>query len=412
MRFAHFADTHLGFQRDAPLQEIERRVFEGAVDRCISEGVDFVLMCGDLFHVNIPDMRVQKLAIKKFRDMHDAGIPVYAVYGSHDFSPTNSSAIDLLEAAGYLNKVTIPSAEDGRIHLDYVQDEKTGVRLAGFPGLKVGRDAEYYENLDRESLESADGFRIFLFHGAVSEMIQDEMGDEGMPLSYMPRNLNYYAGGHLHTFRRHDFPGYENVVYPGTLFAGYYSDMDKSAQGKKRGFVMVDFEDRVEKVDFVEMPGCEYELIEMDADGMASENVDAKLRGMAGSADPIGKVVILNVYGELSAGRTADIDFLAIRKTLLGTGAYHVLINRSRLASKEYKIRGDSVGTREEIERRTFSDNIGQVRTKRANLTGPPGVALSTNLLAALRHQMPSNEKKTDYERRVTTDAVSKMELE
>lgn len=412
MRFAHFADIHLGFQRDAPLQEIERRVFEGAVDRCISENVDFVLMCGDLFHVNIPDMRVQKLAIKKFRDMHDAGIPVYAVYGSHDFSPTNSSAIDLLEAAGYLNKVTVPSAEDGRISLEYVLDEKTGARLAGFHGLKAGRDVEYYENLDRESLESADGFRIFMFHGAVSEMIQDEMGDEGIPLSYMPRGLNYYAGGHLHTFRKRDFSGYENVVYPGTPFAGYYSDMEESAQGKRRGFVMVDFEARVERISFVEVPGCEYELIDVDADGMASDNADARIRGMAGSADPADKVVILNVYGKLSSGRTADIDFLAIRKTLLEAGAYHVMINRNRLASKEYKIRGDSVGTRQEIEHRTFHDNIGQVRVKRTNLTGPAGVALSANMLAALRHPMPDNEKKTDYERRVTTDAISKMGLE
>lgn len=412
MRFAHFADTHLGFQRDAPLQDIERRVFEDAIDRCISEEVDFVLMCGDLFHVNIPDMRVQKLAIKKFRDIHDAGIPVYAVYGSHDFSPTNSSAIDLLEAAGYLNKVTIPSVENGRIRLSYIQDEKTGARLAGFSGLKAGRDTEYYEKLDRESLESADGFRVFLFHGAVGEMIQDELGDENIPLSYMPRGLNYYAGGHLHTFRKRDFPGYENVVYPGTSFAGYHSDMEESAQGKGRGFVLVDFKDEVERVSFIEVPCCEYELIDMDADGMASENAAARIRGMAGSVDPADKVVILKVYGELSSGRTADIDFLSIRKMLLEAGAYHVMINRNRLTSKEYKIRSESIGTSQDIERRTFHDNIGQVRVKRTNLTGPPGVALSTNLLAALRHPMPDNEKKADYERRVTADAISKMELE
>lgn len=411
MRFAHFADIHLGFQRQGPLQEIERQVFEDAVDMCISEKADFVLMCGDLFHVNIPDMRVQKTAMRKFRDMHDAGIPVYAVYGSHDFSPTSSSTIDLLEAAGYLKKVTVPADSGDRIRLDYIKDEKTGASLTGFSGLKAGRDIEYYEKLDREYLEEAGGFRIFLFHGAVSEMVQDEVGGESLPLSYMPRGLDYYAGGHIHTFGNRSFAGYQNVVYPGTPFAGYYSDMEESARGKGRGFVMVDFEDRVEQVRFVEMRGCRYEIIDVDADGLSAERAAAQIRGMADSIDPAGKVVILKTYGELGSGRTADIDFLAFHKRMMQAGAYHVMINRNRLASKEYKIRSESLGTREDIERRTFQDNIGQVRTKRAPLTGRRGAALSTDLLAALRHPKPDNEKKADYERRITSDAISKMEL-
>ena len=412
MKFAHLADVHLGFQKQEPLQEMERRIFEGVVDRCIAEGVDFVLVCGDLFHVNIPDMRVQKIAMKKFRDMHDAGIPVYAVYGSHDFSPTSSSAIDLLEAAGYLNKVTVPSDDGDLIRLNYVQDKNTGARLAGFSGLKAGRDVEYYERLDREYLESADGFRIFLFHGAVGEMLQDEISGESLPLSYMPRGLDYYAGGHLHTFRNRSFSGYENVVYPGTLFAGQTADMEENARGRGRGFVMVDFGDKVERVRFVEAPGCRYEMVDVDADGLASEEAAARIRSMVDSIDPTGRVVILKAYGELGSGRTADIDFSAIRKGLLQGGAYHVMIHRRGLTSKEYKTRGESTGTREEIERRTFQDSIANVRIKRAALTGHRGVDLSTKLLATLRHPRPDNEKKADYERRVTADATSKMGLE
>ena len=412
MRFAHLADVHLGFQRQEPLQAIEQQVFEDVVDKCIDGDVDFVLVCGDLFHVNIPDMRVQKIAMKKFRDLHDADIPVYAVYGSHDFSPTSSSAIDLLEAAGYLRKVTISSWVDGRIRLDYIRDKSTGALLSGLSGLKAGRDTEYYEKLDREFLESADGFRIFLFHGAVGEMIQDEISGENLPLSYMPRGLNYYAGGHLHTFRNRSFPGYENVVYPGTLFAGQTVDMEENARGMGRGFVMVDFGDEVERVRFVEASGCRYELIDVDADGLASEDVAARIRGIADSIDPAGKVVILKVYGELGSGRTADIDFSAIRKGLLQGGAHHVMIHRRGLTSKEYKTRGESMGTREEIEQRTFQDSIVDVRIRRATLTGHRGVDLSTKLLATLRHPRPDNEKRADYERRITADAISRMGLE
>jgi hypothetical protein len=270
---------------------------------------------------------------------------------------------------------------------------------------------EYYEKIDREFLESADGFRIFLFHGAVSEMIQDEISGDSMPLSYMPRGLAYYAAGHLHTFRTRRFPEYENVVYPGTLFAGQTADMEENARGAGRGFVMVDFEDKVERVRFVEVPGCRYEMVDVDADGLGSEEAAARIRGSTDSIDPAGKVVILKVYGELGSGRTADIDFSAIRKGLLQRGARHAMIHRRGLTSKEYKTRGESMGTREEIERRTFQDSIVDVRIKRATLTGHHGVNLSTKLLATLRHPRPDNEKKADYEKRIAADAISRMDL-
>ena len=88
------------------------------------------------------------------------------------------------------------------------------------------------------------------------------------------------------------------------------------------------------------------------------------------------------------------------------------MIHRRGLTSKEYKTRGESMGTREEIERRTFQDSIADVRIRRATLTGHRGVNLSTKLLATLRHPRPDNEKRADYERRITTDAISRMELE
>ena len=119
--FAHLSDVHLGFQKNVPLQQIEERVFEDAIDQCIKRKVDFILIPGDLFHVNIPEMRVQKFAFAKFRQVHEAGIPVYVVYGSHDFSPVSNSVIDLLAAIGYISKVTkVKDSEDGKIVLDFL----------------------------------------------------------------------------------------------------------------------------------------------------------------------------------------------------------------------------------------------------------------------------------------------------
>ena len=235
MKFAHLSDIHLGFQKHESLQEIERQVFERAMDECISRNVDFILIPGDMFHVNIPEMRVQKFAFSKFREVHDADIPIYVVYGSHDFSPVSNSVIDLLDKVGYITKVTkATSNEDGTISLDYTIDEKTGVKIAGLSGLKVGKDREWYEKLDRAPLESESGFKIFLFHGGISDMKTDSNIDgDHMPLSLLPKGFSYYAGGHMHKFNHQSFEGYPNVVYPGALFAGFHADLEENAKGQK-----------------------------------------------------------------------------------------------------------------------------------------------------------------------------------
>ena len=132
MKFAHLSDVHLGFQKHESLQKIEQQVFEKILDECINRKVNFILIPGDLFHVNIPEMRVQKFAFAKFRQVHDAGIPIYVVYGSHDFSPVSNSVIDLLAEIGYIRKVTnATSHEDGKISLKCLIDEKTGTKITG-----------------------------------------------------------------------------------------------------------------------------------------------------------------------------------------------------------------------------------------------------------------------------------------
>ena len=96
----------MGYQKRPSLQRIEEAIFQSVIDECIKRKVDFVLIPGDLFHINIPEMRVQKFAFRQLRKLHENGIPVYVVYGSHDFSPVTNSVIDLLTEAGYLIKVS------------------------------------------------------------------------------------------------------------------------------------------------------------------------------------------------------------------------------------------------------------------------------------------------------------------
>ena len=413
MKFAHLSDVHLGFQKHESLQKIERQVFEKILDQCISLKVDFILIPGDLFHVNIPEMRVQKFAFAKFRQVHDAGIPIYVVYGSHDFSPVSNSVIDLLTEIGYITKVVQPTShDDGQISLKCLVDPKTGVKLTGLTGLKMGKDREWYEKLDRDSLETESGFKIFLFHGGISDMKTDSgMDGDQMPLSLLPKGFSYYAGGHMHKFNHQSFEGYSNVVYPGTPFAGYHADLEDNANGQKRGFVLVEFEDEVKSVDFIEIENTEYEVIEVDANNRKVESVNQELSEKTAEVNAENKVVIIKIQGELMSGKTADVDISIIRDNLNDKNALVVNVSKNQLTSKEYSITEAKGSNKEEIETNIFSENIGQLPFKEKNLTGDLGVALAKKLLAELGQPALENEKKSDYSLRIKQNALGVLGL-
>ena len=414
MKFAHLSDVHLGFQKHESLQKIERQVFEKILDQCISLKVDFILIPGDLFHVNIPEMRVQKFAFAKFRQVHDAGIPIYVVYGSHDFSPVSNSVIDLLTEIGYITKVVQPTShDDGQISLKCLVDPKTGVKLTGLTGLKVGKDREWYEKLDRDSLETESGFKIFLFHGGISDMKTDSgMDGDQMPLSLLPKGFSYYAGGHMHKFNHQSFEGYSNVVYPGTPFAGYHADLEDNANGQKRGFVLVEFEDEVESVDFVEIENTEYEVIEVDANNRKAESVNQELSEKTAEINVENKVVIIKIQGELMSGKTADVDVSIVRDNLNAKEAIVVKINKNQLTSKEYSITEAKGSNKEEIETNVFSENIGQLKFDYPELLEESGIKLATKLLRELGQSKLENEKNNEYVPRIRDNALALLGLD
>ena len=104
-KFAHLADCHIGANRDPVLEKLELAAFSKAMETCVQERVDFVLIAGDLFHANLPDMHVANEAVKKMKEVKDAGIPIYVIYGSHDYSPNATSIIDILDSTGLIKKV-------------------------------------------------------------------------------------------------------------------------------------------------------------------------------------------------------------------------------------------------------------------------------------------------------------------
>jgi|TARA_B110000263_G_scaffold54370_1_gene45766 exonuclease SbcD len=414
LKFAHLADTHLGRQRNKKLVEIEKRVFQNTIEQILDKDVDFVLIAGDFFDVNIPNMEIQKLAFEQFKKIKDRDIPIYVIYGSHDFSPNATSVIDLLNSGGFFTKIpTEVKNENGKIKLKFFVDPKTGVKITGLSGLKASRDTTWYEQLDRNSLESKEGFKIFMFHGGINEMIKENMPEaDFMPLSYLPKNFDYYAGGHMHKFSDESFPNYNHVVYSGTLFSGFHSDLTDNANGQKRGFVLVEFEEKIESVDFIEVPNINYALIDVNAKNKKSGSVDVELRSKIKELEIKNKIVIINVKGELSEGKTTDIDFSEIKDELVKKEALSVLINRKQFSSREYNITSAKGANKEEIETNVFHENIGQMAIHEKKLLGKDGVSIAKSLLKKIGQPKLDNEKEKEYENRIDLEVFELLGID
>lgn len=416
MKFAHMSDIHLGFQKDPALQAVERAVFEEAVSECVSRKVDFVIMAGDIFHVNVPGMDVQKHAFAQFKRLHDARIPVYAVYGSHDHSPLANSVIDLLTEIGYITKMGHERDGD-KIALQYVKDPGTGAVLAGLSGLKASRDLENYRMLAGSERKDPEGEpKIFIFHGAIKDMGDGERGEQ-MAASWMPRGFDYYAGGHLHVHHmERDLGGLPLVVYPGTPFAGNWRDMDKNSRADqdgvprtKRGMVVAEYDVRM-SAEFVPLGSARYKRIRVNADNMNSESAARDLRKKVAAAGAEGLIVVVSAEGQLSSGKTSDVDLGGAKKSLSEAGAAAVLV-RNTLTSKEYKVVAEGRST-DEYEQRTFEANIEHTSVRRPELVGERGVKTAVGLLERVRVPKEENEGRGVYESRILGDALDALGLD
>ena len=413
-KFAHLSDIHIGAFRQPELRELLLTAFDMAIDKCIDEKVDFVVIAGDAFDSNIPDLSSVKRAVAKMHEAKEQGIAFYVVYGSHDSSPNYSSIVDVLDSAGLLTKIEkVTKREDGKLDLAFTVDP-SGAKLCGISGKKLGLDRLDYELLDKEKLEKEDGFKIFVFHGALEEYKPHELSMmEAMSVSQLPEGFAYYAGGHIHQRSVNSLKGRRNIAYPGPLFGTDFKDLESIAKGNDAGFYIVDFDSEVRRVRFIEVTPCRITELEFSAQGKSAFQAYGSLQDMVKRAKVEGQVVLLKVQGELSQGRTSDIDFGAIRKQVLAQRPISLLLSSSQLTSREQTtVEGTKPISPSLTEKETFEQRISAVKSPEPRLRGERGVQLSLSLLKALKDERRENELKPDYQSRIEKAGVDILELE
>jgi exonuclease SbcD len=423
-RFAHLGDCHIGAWRDRRLREINLETFLKALDVCAKEQVDFVIISGDIFDTTLPDLSIAKRAVEKIKENKDAGIQFYVTYGSHDFSPNSVSLIDILTSTGLLRKVVNAEVIDEKLNLSFVVDQKTGAKICGLSGRKLGLEKKYYKMLVLENLESERGFKIFVFHNALIELRPTSAAyPDGVPISNFPRGFNYYAGGHVHERLEHRIDGYGLVAFPGCLFGATFSDLEETAKGQKRGFFIIDFEEEINNSKFVEIKTNEVIYNEVDATKKTARQIEEKLNRIAKETEVEDKIVLLKAKGILSSGKPSDINFSEIRRTLLKRKAVFATTNRYGLSSEEtfnIKISGESI---QDIEEKLLTDAINTFKIDptlkselksrlEKKLSSAAGLTLAKNLLNSLKLDKQEGENQKTFESRILKNALHLLSLE
>jgi DNA repair protein SbcD/Mre11 len=416
-KFAHITDCHLGSWRNPKLRDLNLQAFEKSILISIKEQVDFIIITGDFFDVNIPQLGPVKRAVEILKNARDSGIDVYMIYGSHDFNKANISMIDILHSAELFIKPTEFQTDSNSVVLKFFVDKKTGAKITGISGRKVGLDKEIYEKLDKKNLEMEEGFKIFLLHAGIQEILPiDKTFRDSLPLSLLPKGFDYYGGGHIHK-RLEKKIDKSLIVYPGPLFGSTFQDLEDTAKGEKRGFYIVTFEKKILDCRFIEISVAEILYKEIVTSKWSTEKLENEITKNISELQVKNKIVLLKVKGKL-IGKRSNIDFGKFSLDIANKGALLSFINTNNLSTDETKIVTVQSENKNDIEREIFHENIKNFQSEStlpdtlkkqidSKLVGNAGEIISLSLLEILKNEKLENENTSTYDDRIISTARS-----
>lgn len=397
MKFAHIADVHIGGWRDPKLKNANLDAFKIAIDKCVMENVEFILISGDLFNTALPPLDQLKEVTLLFKRLKDMDVPVYIIAGSHDFSASGKTMLDILENAGLFVNVARGSVVDDKLCLNFTED-RSGAKITGIIGKKGMLDKSYYEALDRESLD-VGGFKIFMFHTAITEMKSKELEKmESQPVSLLPEGFDYYAGGHVHVIDHQNFDGRKMVVFPGPIFPNSFSELEKLGCG---GFYI--YNDG--QLMYNEITLYPYVKLVVESKGSPEQFYDAFLKVVEG-VDFNGALVTLRIRGDVD-GKVSDVDFKRMFSYLEEKGAYFVMRNTSGLRPANFEEIKIDVKDVTNFEEKLVDEHLGQVKIWDKDIEKEKVM----KLINSLKNDKFEGEKVSEFEKRVIDEFKEILEF-
>ena len=327
MKFAHMGDCHLGGWRQPELKELNFNSFQRAVEICIREKVEFVLIAGDLFDSAYPPIDTLKDTFKEFRKLVDAKIPVFIIAGSHDYSASGKTFLDVLEKAGFCKNVALFEERNGKILLEPIIYKDAAIY--GYPGKKSSLEVE---DIERIRLQDAPGFfKILMLHTA----IRDAVGT--LPIKAVDERMlpqvDYLALAHLHINYQK-----ESRVYCGPIFPNNLAELEELEGGS---FYIID-NGMIKRQELKLKP-----VISMTIEITNALRVTEEILKRLEKESLRDKILIVKLYGFLEKGKTSDIDFTKIENYAKKQGAYVFLKSTTKLQMAEQEITFDFSDTQD-----------------------------------------------------------------
>jgi DNA repair exonuclease SbcCD nuclease subunit len=379
MKFAHMGDCHLGSWRHPELQEVNIQSFSKALDICIEENVDMVLMAGDIFDSAYPPIEILKRTFKEFKKLYDSNIPCFIVAGSHDYSVSGKTFLDVLEHAGFCKNVYISEEKDGEIILQPTISGKYA--LYGYPGMKSGLEVE---GLKRTKIQDSPGFfKILMLHTALTEAIGN-IPAPSISLTELP-NADYYALGHLHI----EF-GKTNVAYSGPIYPNNFEELEELKHGR---FQIINVQDGIIRRDTIplRLKDVLTLTIQLDNTLTSTEKIISELKNHILED----RIILLRLKGTFTSGKISDIRFQEIETFVRNKEALVFVKNTSGLKIEDTQIEINETDM-EKVEETLIKDHF-----EKTNASFSEKVPL---LLKALSLEKQEDEKNQIFHDRLLSE--------
>ena len=392
MKFAHLADCHLGSWRQPELQELNLESFKIAIKSCIEEQVEFILFTGDLFDSPFPAIEILKETFAEFRKLKEAGIKSYIIAGSHDYSVSGKTFLDVLEKAGFCEICKFLEKEEEIIlepiiHKSYY--------IYGYPGKKSGLEVQDLKKI-KINEPYQDYFRILMLHTTVTE-VKGTLPIDSIDLDKLPK-ADYYALGHIHVDFEQELDG-KPVIYGGPTFPNNFKELEELKQGS---FYIIDVEG------FTKITKKEIKIKDVEPITIELENAligTQKILRELGKRDLKDKIVLLRVRGNLKKGKVSDIKFQEIQEYLEKVGVYSFLKNTAKLEveKQELKIKLQA----NEMEK------VEEVLVEKYEKENPSDLnALIFPLMNVLDKEKQEGEKTAIFESRLFSELEKVLKIE
>ncbi len=236
LRFAHLADLHLdtpfhGLAAVRPdlaqeLRDASLAAWDDAVTQCVDEGVDFVVIAGDVYDDEVAGVRAQLRFLHGVERLVGAGIATFVVHGNHDPAGGRWPAV-----SRWPDGVTV-FGHDG---VEAVPVTKGGETIALVHGVSYRTRHEATNLALGFARRPQDVFQVGLLHANVGDVPGHGRYAPCSLQDLTRAGLDYWALGHVHDRRvlRAADPA---IVYPGNLQARHPKETGV------KGFLLVDVE--------------------------------------------------------------------------------------------------------------------------------------------------------------------------